>query len=128
MLERLNLLAEWEYPYEENLKLEDWLCYIKNSLYVITDSFHCVCLSLIYHKNFIFIKGDATEKTGLQRVTSLLNKVGLLNHIVENAKEALSFVENNEFNIDFGKVEELLAPYRLQSRNWLRKALMDEDK
>ena len=127
MLERLNLLAEWEYPYEENLKLEDWLCYIKNSLYVITDSFHCVCLSLIYHKNFIFIKGDATEKTGLQRVTSLLNKVGLLNHIVENAKEALSFVENNEFNIDFGKVEELLAPYRWQSRNWLRKALIDEE-
>ena len=121
-LKKLNLLNEWIYPYQSNVKLEDWLCYIKNSSYIITDSFHAVCLALVFHKNFIYIKGHATEETGLERITSLLSKVGLLNRIVDNADQAGRLL-NELDDIDYDNVEELLSEYKKFSINWLKNAI-----
>ncbi len=125
-LKKYGLLEKWKYPYEANLKLEDWLFYIKNCSCLITDSFHGVCLALVYHKNFIFIKGKLSNESGLDRVTSLLNIVGLENHIVDDVDGALNFINNNEFNIDFNLVEELLAPYKWTSIKWLKQALSEK--
>lgn len=127
-LKKYGLLENWKYPYEANLKLEDWVSYIKNCKCMVTDSFHGVCLALVYHKNFIFIKGKLSNENGLDRVTSLLEKVGLLKHIVNDVEGALEIIDNNEFAIDFNIVEELLTPYRWQSRNWLRRILSEEKK
>ena len=124
-LERTNLLKEWKYPYEANLKLEDWLYYIKNSSYVVTDSFHGVCLSILFHKNFVVIQGNATSQSGLQRITSLLEKVDLLDRIVKSVDDALMLIDSM-YDIPFERVDELLAPYKWTSIKWLKQALFEK--
>lgn len=38
------------------LSVEEWLSYIRNAAYVITDSFHGTCFSLIFEKKFATVK------------------------------------------------------------------------
>ena len=75
------------------------------------------------HWNLLF---QVSNESGLDRVTSLLNIVGLENHIVDDVDGALNFINNNEFNIDFNLVEELLAPYKWTSIKWLKQALSEK--
>ena len=52
---------------------DEFLSYIKNARYVITNSFHGTAFSIIYHKQFVVVPHS---KTG-NRVTDLLERVGL---------------------------------------------------
>jgi len=56
----------------------EWLSKINNSQLVITDSFHCVCFSIIFKKQFICI---ANEMRGIERLQSLLGELGLMDRI-----------------------------------------------
>lgn len=55
-----------------------WLSGIKNSTYVVTDSFHCVVFSIIYRKRFICL---LNKHKGTSRIQSLLSFLGLENRI-----------------------------------------------
>ena len=37
---------------------QDWLKYIKNAKYVVTDSFHCICFCILFNKPFISLISD----------------------------------------------------------------------
>lgn len=56
----------------------EWLSKIKNSQLVVTDSFHCVCFSIIFKKQFICI---ANKRRGIERLQSLLGELGLTDRI-----------------------------------------------
>ena len=64
--------------------VETWLSLIKNSYYVITDSFHGMVFSIIFERNFIVI---VNKKRGVARFTSLLEKLGLEDRIVTNTED-----------------------------------------
>lgn len=59
----------------------DFLCMIKNAQYVVTDSFHGVCFSIIFNKPFIAV----VEGAHSSRIESLLNRLGLSHRIVKSA-------------------------------------------
>lgn len=62
-----------------------WLYYIKNSDFVICSSFHAVVFSLIFHKPFIaLVPPRDKNKGGNMRINTLLENMGLLNHIIEH--------------------------------------------
>ena len=112
----------WKYSYESNLFLEEWLNYLYNSSFIITDSFHGVCLSLIFHKTFVFIKGNMTDDDGLERVSSLLGKLGLSERIVQATTDILKD-DSLLADIDYEKVDITLNKLKNDSMNWLLNAL-----
>ena len=42
---------EWTIPYLEDICLEDWLFYFGHASFVVTDSFHGVCFSILFEKH-----------------------------------------------------------------------------
>jgi len=78
-----------------NLGPQEFLGYIKNAEYVVTDSFHGTAFSVVFNKKFYSY--IAFSKTS-SRIISLLKNLGIDNRLV--LKESLSsfHVENKLFN------------------------------
>ena len=117
--------SNWPYPYEKNLTVENWLKYLTNSSFIITDSFHATCFAVRYNIPFIFVKGMMNETNGLERVQSILSVVGLMDRIVPTVEEAF---EKKTYNqpIDWEQVNARMKPEIERSRQWLENALKAE--
>ena len=61
----------------------DWLKLLQNADYVVTDSFHCVCFSLIFEKQFICV---VNPERGISRLDSLLGIFGLRDRLIDSLK------------------------------------------
>lgn len=98
----------------------EWLFNIKNSEIVVTNSFHGVVFSLIFHKQFIAIP---VKNSGMNdRIFTLLDKLNLGNHIIDdNDAEKIKAIINDK--IDYSKVDVILDGYRSESRKFLIDAL-----
>lgn len=103
-------------------RIEDWLFYIKNSSFVITDSFHSVCFSIIYKKQFICIKNPGR---GVERFVSLLKKFNLTEKMIANFND---LYENEKLfiPINYIAVQEMLEKEKENSSNWLLNKLKEE--
>lgn len=101
---------------------QDFLGLISNAEYVVTDSFHAVSFSLIYHRKFwAFSHAEsAGERGSWTRIPNLLNIAGLQNRIL-NASNCDSV--NIYESIDFKKVDSNLVPHIEKSKLFLKKAL-----
>lgn len=103
-----------EYP-----KVEDFIKLYLNSWFVITDSFHGTCFSMIFNKPFLAI---ANLGRGIDRFTYLLGKFGLLDRLVNDPKN-IPLDENYFSPIDYNRINELIAKERKSSVNWLKNVL-----
>ena len=97
-----------------------FVSYIKNAKYIITDSFHGTVFSLIFQKQFIDI---LPEKTAT-RIESILKLVGLEDRILRSNTD-YSFLQKN---INFDKAEKILAKERDNSIQDLKNALVSNKK
>ena len=97
-----------------------FVSYIKNAKYIITDSFHGTVFSLIFQKQFIDI---LPEKTAT-RIESILKLVGLEDRILRSSTD-YSFLQKN---INFDKAEKILAKERDNSIQDLKNALVSNKK
>jgi len=101
-------------------KPEDWLWYIKNASYVITDSYHGGCFSLIYQKQFICF---VNSLRGEARFKELFGRLGLAGNLV--------FTEHTDFDIDnvlnnpiqYDNVNRILHKEKIFSYEWLDSAV-----
>lgn len=98
---------------------EQWLAYIRHCSYFVTDSFHGVCFSLLYHRPFLCV---APPVRGLARFTSLLKLAGLERCLLtpgatEEARQAASAA------IDWESVQARLDAACQHGREWLHHAL-----
>lgn len=121
---KLNLETENIYFHERMLSnkyisVSSWLEKIKLSKLVITDSFHCVCFSIIFNKDFICIKN---KNRGESRLYSLLNSLGLQDRFID-LDQLSYYIENNEYKINYGVVNPILDNLRIESLNFLKNAL-----
>ena len=93
-----------------------------NADFVITDSFHGVVFSILFHKQFYCI---VNSMRGSTRFTSLLRLLNLEDRIVSN----IGNFDLNSLNedIDYGAVDSLLFRERERSLDFLRKALVSRD-
>lgn len=106
--------------WEKFLSIKGWLTQLRDSEMIITDSFHCVCFSLIFQKNFICI---GNKSRGLSRLNSLLKVVGLEDRIFLNFTE----LENSSFwdtDIDYKRVNDSLEFQRMISLGLLKDSLV----
>lgn len=100
------------YTYNETCGPGEFLSYIKNAQFVITNSFHGTVFSIIYHKSFITI----ANKKRNERMEELLKFVGLEGRFLND----INFVEIEKLEeIDYQLVDEKLKLGRMHDINFL---------
>ena len=106
-----------------NRKVKDRLCgpdefvqYIKNASYVVTNSFHGTVFSILFQKKFVTIPHAVTGN----RVTELLDKLGLSERYFKLTQDAVDAVTNE---IAYDGVVEKLEELRGESRKFLQESL-----
>ena len=108
----------------DNVGIEDFIYLIKNCSFLLTDSHHGVCFGIIYHKNFICI---ANHSRGYTRFESLFNLLHIKQHMVD---DAIQIINNSNLlaDVDYSKVDIILNAERNKSYNWLKQALLQDNK
>lgn len=101
------------------MPVQEWLWFFKNAEYVVTDSFHGACFSIIFKKKFIVIRNN---KRGGLRFTSLLGRFGIMERLVESEEEVVN-TDKLEAPVDYGNVYEIIHKDKEESMKWLRNAL-----
>lgn len=99
--------------------VEEWIRRIGGAQYVITDSFHGVAFSLLYHRKFAVIKNNNGKDS---RMLDLLRAVGLEDRAYDSVK-ALQEDRKWMDSIDYSKVDTCVNEMREQSWNYLKNAL-----
>lgn len=108
------------------VSMESWIAHIAKSEFVITDSFHGMCLSIIHHKQFLVIVNKLRGET---RFVSLLRLLGLEHRMVYsvselNGKNMLETIGK----IDYRQVDNILEAEKEKSLQWLCNAIEEGKK
>ncbi len=109
----------WKLPLERNVKTVDWVRLIKDSNFVVTDSFHGMCFAIIFEKPFLVIEH---ENRGNGRFYSLLKLLGLEDRIVKSPTGKES-IESCYVDIDYRRVKDIIKADREASLAWLKENL-----
>lgn len=91
-----------------------FLAYLKNAEFIVTNSFHGVALSIVYNKQFYVYD----NKGVMSRIDDLLNLVGLMDR-----KVAMTGDIDLERQIDYKKVNQKIETERKNSLQYLQIAL-----
>lgn len=108
-----------EAPYDVNP--EDFVKYIKDASYVLTDSFHCTAFSIQFQKKFLtFYRFAVGAKGGRNsRIDSLFNVLGVpRSHIYQGD------ITKVDAPIDWNAVDKRLCSFREESVKFLNSALI----
>ncbi len=100
-------------------KNEEWLAYIRNSDYVVTDSFHGMCFAIIFHKQFVVINN---KKRGSTRFESLLKTLELSDRLYDDIAMLKTDIISMPV-IDYNRVDVILAKEIKKGQNWLKENL-----
>ena len=96
--------------------VENFLYKIQNCKFFITNSFHGLCMAIIFNKPFICI---SNKERGSSRFNSIADMLNIQNRIVSSAGE----VEHLFQDFDFSTLNNILARQKEFSRQWLLHAI-----
>lgn len=107
-----------EAPY--NVGPNEFVKYIRNAEFVVTDSFHCTVFSHIFHKNFLtFYRSSAGKNARNSRIDSLISVLGSS----KNKLYAVGSMKGIDAEVNWNTVDENLSKLRESSMNFLKEAL-----
>ena len=106
------------------MEIADWLKYFAHASYVVTDSYHGFCFSIIFGKQMV-VYPNALR--GATRFEALGNITGLYSRFVQSHSEVLEKKLFGE-DVDFEEVHSRLEPELQKSRQWLKDALDSKSK
>lgn len=95
----------------------DWLEHIKNSRYVITDSFHGLALSIIFHKQFFVFCADPKKFT---RLEALLDLINLSNRYIKTQEDFMLKKDALLKPIDYKEVDSVIAKERAKCLQFIK--------
>ncbi|MDE5642327.1 MAG: polysaccharide pyruvyl transferase family protein [Muribaculaceae bacterium] len=96
---------------------EDWLGRIRDSRFVVTDSFHGTVFAIIFHRDFIVVPNN---KRGNGRLHSLLSLLRLQDRLVAGSDELNDIMFRK---IDWEKTDRILDSMRAKSVTFIKDAL-----
>lgn len=102
---------------KNNVSLEDYVSMVKNSEFVITDSYYTICLAIILNKQFIVIE---SEPDYISPIESLLNEFNLKDRLLYSRFEYNNQLEQK---IEYGSINEELAHKRQQSLDFIKECI-----
>ena len=114
----------WTIDTVYNLSHEEWLAYIKNASFIVTDSFHGMCFALIFQKQFIAV---VNSKRGSTRFETMMKLLGLDKNIVYDLDEIPAAL-NQKIYIDYNRINQLLQSKKKESIEFLKKILQTKKK
>ncbi len=111
-----------DYPRTSVGTVENWMKGIKNSSFVVTDSFHGTVFSILFRKPFVTLIGNWNEGSGVGRITTLLTTLGLEERICKTSQGA---IESGVLfaPIDYDEVHRKLDKEREVGMAWVKNAL-----
>ncbi|MBS5588777.1 MAG: polysaccharide pyruvyl transferase family protein [[Clostridium] spiroforme] len=110
----------------ENTSMSEWLYSIKNAKYFITNSFHGVMMSLIFHTNFYVILEQGGRSGMNDRILTILKVAGLTHRIIDINDYQNSIEQIFDTNIDWEEVDKNLENFSCISKQFLKNALSFE--
>ncbi|MCM1171696.1 MAG: polysaccharide pyruvyl transferase family protein [Clostridium sp.] len=99
-----------------NISVEEWLYYMSNAEFIITDSFHGTCFATIFEKRFVSIKNR-----GKERFDIFAGIFGLEGRILDDIGNVGYDDILKEYSCD--EVKKFINPYKDESKAWLEAAL-----
>lgn len=114
---------EWNYGnsslhFEKSYTPEEFLCLYKNSSFVVTDSYHGSCFSIIFRKNFVSM---VNESRGLLRYKMFYN-MGLKHRFYSDTSAIFSSSEWKN-DVNYTSVATYIADRAAFAREWLSNSL-----
>lgn len=104
---------------KHSISVEQWVQNIRDSKYVITDSFHGMVFSIIFGKQFVCINN---KKRGSTRFSCLLNYLNLSNRLIDvESVDEDKVIQLLCTPIEYPKVREKLEVLRIKSMVYLKK-------
>ncbi len=102
---------------------EEWLWYIRNSSFVVTDSYHGACFSIIFQKDFICFSNKDRGEGRFQELFSLLG-------IEKQLLREINVLRENDLRekiqpINYDIIEKRLRHLKRNSENWLIKSMKE---
>lgn len=113
--------AQWDedIPVDFNATEEDWLSLFIHADYVVTDSFHGMCFSLMFHKPF-FAMVNTTR--GATRFKDYAEMLSLNDCLVHNVKQIVSQSKNFP-ELDWERIDRALELRIDAGKQWLVNAI-----
>lgn len=107
MRERLGLTdADQNIQILDDPNIKEWLFCMEHAQFVLTDSFHGACFSILFQKNFLVLRNQVR---GGSRFPFLLGELGLLERMVSSPEEmAQRYAEVADTAINYAPVQEKL--------------------
>ena len=118
-ISKKNVESMWSLPTQTCYSNEKWLASLINSSFVITDSFHAVCFSIIFNKPFIVMPNLLR---GEFRAKSLLKQLGINNRIY-NSNIDIRDVNFLLKSIDYEMINKKIAELQQDSLEYLKKII-----
>lgn len=114
--EKLNLPVKY-FDFNKTTPVEQWLAFIKNSEFVVTDSFHGFAFSLIFNRPFVQVK-NAKAQSRFESMFRLLN-------IEDNSvsKEDKINFEKIFIKRDWEQINKKIEEEVLKAEQWMKNAL-----
>lgn len=103
----------------ENIGVEDWLKYMMNASYVVTDSYHGFCFSIIFSRPMSVFPN---KLRGLTRFEDLANLTGLGSRFEYSYEDLVSHAPWTK-PVDFDTIHRSLRDFQEFSYQWLTDAL-----
>lgn len=94
-----------------------WLRRMKSSEFIITDSFHGLAFSIMFHKRFLVVCANEKKFTRLQSLLSLINLNDRYIRSAADLRNRLSIIKSD---IDYKAVDRVLMNERRKSIDFLR--------
>jgi len=110
---------QWSLSVRRNASVEDWVRMFRDASFVVTDSFHGMCLCLVFEKPFISI---LNENRGVVRFLDYAKTFNLENHIVSTAKDILTCSTIFD-SPDYSTITKCIKNTAEASEKWLYQAL-----
>lgn len=95
---------------------QDFVELFSKAQYVFTDSYHACCFSILFHKQFAVF-----NRAGMEGKASMNSRMETLFRLFD--LDSVVMDEGMAPEIDYDKVDKLLAQHRAESQAWLDKAM-----
>lgn len=103
--------------------IEEVVYHLKNASFVVTDSFHGYCFSLIFNKPFVVL---INRIRGASRFDTLSSITNTKNQLFESFKEFENIKPEELLNLNYSNINELIHVAVNDSKIWLNNALFSK--
>ena len=109
-----------------HILVEDWLYYLINSKYVITDDYYGMCFAILFNKDFVVVAGR--DMKDLSRYNTLLEQLDLSERMIYLDDDFKTKEYLFRKPIRYREVNEKLEKIKDDSYKWLKEAIYKDGK